>query len=254
MPREARKMSCSGIYHVMIRGVNKETIFKDDRDREMFLRLLKHYKTKLNCIVVHAYCLMDNHVHILIEDEDDKISEFMKNVTSVYAGEFNKKYKRIGHLFQERFKSQNVENDYYLLRLVRYIHRNPEKAGICKAEEYKWSSYREYICTNKIIEKEYILSKYNSNYNEAIELFKNNVLSSEEDRIDDVYIESEITKEKAIEFIKYILNISDGQSIFNVEKEKKKEMEKKIKKTGKINNKLISEIFGLNKNLVGRIK
>ena len=253
MPREARKISCSGFYHIMIRGVNKEIIFKDDRDRETFLRLLKHYKLKLDCIV-HAYCLMNNHVHILIEDNNNKLGEFMRNVASVYAGEFNKKYKRIGHLFQERFKSQNVENDYYLLRLIRYIHRNPEKAGICKTEEYKWSSYREYIYTNRIIEKEYILSKYNSNYDKAIKLFKEKVLSGEEDNIDDVYIENETTKEKAIDFIEYILNISDINLIFDVVKEKKIEMAKKIKETGKINNKLISEIFGLNKNLVGKIK
>ena len=253
MPREARKISCSGFYHVMIRGVNKEPIFKDDRDRETFLRLLKHYKIKLDC-VVHAYCLMNNHVHILIEDNNNKLGEFMRNVASVYAGEFNKKYKRIGHLFQERFKSQNVENDYYLLRLIRYIHRNPEKAGICKTEEYKWSSYREYIHTNRIIEKEYILSKYNINFNQAIKLFKDTVLSDKEDNIDDVYIENEITKDKAIDFIKYILNISDVKCIFNKEKKEKIEMAKKIKKTGKVNNKLISEIFGLNKNLVGKIK
>ena len=149
MPREARKISRSGFYHVMIRGVNKEIIFRDDRDREMFLRLLKHYKIKLNCIV-HAYCLMNNHVHILVEDNNNKLGELMRNVTSVYAGEFNKKYKRIGHLFQERFKSQNVESDYYLLRVIRYIHRNPEKAGVCITEKYKWSSYSEYIYTNKI--------------------------------------------------------------------------------------------------------
>ncbi len=253
MPRTVRKVSYSGFYHVMIRGVNKEIIFRDNRDRINFLHLLKYYKTKLNC-VIHAYCLMNNHVHILIEDTNNKLGELMRNVTSVYAGEFNKKYGRIGHLFQDRFKSQCVESDFYLLRLIRYIHRNPEKAGICKTENYKWSSYREYISTSKIIQKEYILSKYDNNFNKAIELFKNNILTDKEDNIDDVYIESEITKDKAIEFIKYILDVQDIKTILRKNKEEKIEIVKSIKNTGRISNKQISEILNLNKNFVGKIK
>ena len=142
----------------MIRGVNKQNIFLEDKDRQMFKRILFYYKRKLNC-KIYAYCLMDNHVHLLFSDKEYVISDFMRNIGSVYAGEFNKKYKRVGHLFQDRFKSICVYDDVYLLRLIRYIHRNPERAGISKTEYYKWSSYKEYI--GKEIKRELPLCRYN---------------------------------------------------------------------------------------------
>ncbi len=253
MPRAARQISCTGFYHVMIRGVNKDIIFNDNEDRKNFLHLLNHYKNKKNCII-HAYCLMDNHVHVLIQDNNNELSEFMRNVTSVYAEEFNKKYKRIGHLFQERFKSECVEEEYYLQRLIRYIHRNPEKAGICKTEDYEWSSYKEYIGESKIIQKEFILLMYSNNTDLAIKKFKNEVLKSNEDIIDDVYMEKEITKEQATYFIKYLFKVKDIEDIIKKEKEEIKEYVKKIKETKRISNKQIAEILRLNKNFVGDIK
>ena len=252
MPREARKISYSGFYHVMIRGVNKEVIFKDDRDRRNFLHLLKYYKIKLNCIV-HAYCLMDNHVHILIEDNNNKLGELMRNVTSVYAGEFNKKYKRVGHLFQERFKSQNIENDYYLLRLVRYVHRNPEKAGICKVEEYKWSSYTEYLYGEKIIERKLILNKYNKNINIAIKIFKESILNNKEDSIDNVYFRNKITMKDKKEFVKYIIKTEDINIIKTKAKKEVRDIIKKIKETKKLTASDIYEITGISKNIIYKI-
>lgn len=249
MPREARKISYSGFYHVMIRGVNKEIIFKDDRDRRNFLHLLKYYKIKLNCMI-HAYCLMDNHVHILIEDNNNKLGELMRNVTSVYAGEFNKKYRRIGHLFQERFKSQNVENDYYLLRLVRYIHRNPEKAGICNTEDYIWSSYKEILYGERIVERKFILKKYDKDINKAIRMFSENLLNDKEDCIDNVYFKNKITTEDKKEFIKYIIKIEDIGIIKTKTKKEIREIIKKIKETKKLTASDISEITGISKNII----
>ena len=192
MPRTARKISKTGFYHIIIRGVNKTEIFVDDEDRKTFLHLLKYYSIGLNC-KVYAYCLMDNHVHLLIEDKELKIGELMKNITCVYAGEFNKKYGRVGHLFQDRFKSQNIENQTYLLRLIRYIHRNPEKAGICKTENYRWSSYSEVIYGSKIIDRDFILSTYNDNKFYAINEFRKQMTENNDDVIDDVFIEENIT-------------------------------------------------------------
>ena len=204
MPRIARKISKTRFYHVIIRGVNKETIFIDDEDRKMFLRLLKKYKAELKCNV-YAYCLMDNHVHILMEDKELNIGELMKNMTCVYAGEFNKKYKRVGHLFQDRFKSQNVENQNYLLRLIRYIHRNPEKAGICKTEEYKWSSYNEVIYGSKIIDRDFILSMYNDNKFYAINEFKNQMAGEQDDIIDTAYIKEKLSDFEAKNLLDYLI-------------------------------------------------
>lgn len=204
MPRIARELSKTGFYHVIIRGVNKETIFIDDEDRKMFLRLLKKYKTELNCNI-YAYCLMSNHVHILIEDKQLNIGELMKNITCVYAWEFNRKYDRVGHLFQDRFKSQNVENENYLLRLIRYIHRNPEKAGICKTEEYKWSSYNEVIYGSKIIDRDFILSIYSNNKFYAINEFKKQITGKQDDILDSAYINEKISDVEARRIIEYLI-------------------------------------------------
>lgn len=204
MPRTARKLSKTGFYHIIIRGVNKETIFIDDEDREMFLRLLKKYKIEFKCNV-YAYCLMSNHLHILIEDKQLKVGELMKNITCVYAGEFNKKYKRVGHLFQDRFKSQNVEDQNYLLYLIRYIHRNPQKAGICKTEEYKWSSYNEVIYGAKIIDRNFILSIYNDNKFLAINEFRKQMTGINDDVLDAAYIEEKISDTEATRLIEHII-------------------------------------------------
>ena len=204
MPRTARKISKTGFYHIIIRGVNKTEIFIDDEDRKMFLHLLKYYSVELNC-KIYTYCLMSNHVHLLIEDKELKIGELMKNVTCVYAGEFNKKHERVGHLFQDRFKSQNVENQNYLLRLIRYIHRNPEKAGICKTEDYKWSSYSEVIYGSKIIDRDFILSIYSDNSFYAINQFKKQMTGNNEDIIDSAFIEEKITDAQARNLIEYVI-------------------------------------------------
>ena len=204
MPRMARKISKTGFYHIIIRGVNKTEIFVDDEDRKTFLHLLKYYSIGLNC-KVYAYCLMDNHVHLLIEDKELKIGELMKNITCVYAGEFKKKYGRVGHLFQDRFKSQNIENQTYLLRLIRYIHRNPEKAGICKTENYRWSSYSEVIYGSKIIDRDFILSTYNDNKFYAINEFRKQMTENNDDVIDDVFIEENITDAQVRSFIDYVI-------------------------------------------------
>lgn len=204
MPRMTRKLSETGFYHVIIRGVNKETIFLDDNDRKMFLRLLRKYKAELECNV-YAYCLMSNHVHLLIEDQKFNIAELMKNITCVYAGEFNKKHKRVGHLFQDRFKSQNVENQSYLLRLIRYIHRNPEKAGICKTEEYQWSSYNEVLYGSKIIDRDFILSIYNDNKFYAINEFKKQMTGEQDDILDSAYLDEKISDIEAKRLIEYLI-------------------------------------------------
>ena len=248
MPRTARKISRSGFYHVIIRGVNKQIIFSDDNDKKNFLHLLKYYSTKLNCII-HAYCLMDNHVHILIEDNACKLGELMRNITSVYALEYNQKSKRVGHLFQDRFKSQCIEDDDYLLRAVRYIHRNPEKADICKTNQYKWSSYREFIYGGKIINRSFILSKFNNN----IEIFASFTNDITQDKIDNVYFEENPTKEERTAFVKYIINNNDLSNIKLKSKKDIKEIIKTLKDTKKLTVNEISEEIGISKNIINKI-
>lgn len=244
MPRTARKISKTGFYHVIIRGVNKERIFIDDEDRKMFLRLLKFYKADMNC-KIHAYCLMSNHVHLLIEDKKLKIGELMKNITCVYAGEFNKKYNRVGHLFQDRFNSQNVEKQDYLFRVIRYIHRNPEKAGICKTEEYRWSSYNEVIYGSKIIDRDFILNIYGNNKFYAIQEFKRQMIGKNNDILDSAYVRDKISDIEAREIIEHMKRT---KQIPNIKRENLVEVVDKIREIKNINKEQILRILGYNKN------
>ncbi|MBP2629001.1 MAG: transposase [Firmicutes bacterium] len=125
---------------------------------------------------IYAYCLMDNHVHLLLCDTKDEISRTMKRICVSYVYYFNKKYKRIGHLFQDRYRSEVVEEDAYLLSVARYIHKNPLKAGMVKrVEDYKWSSYAQYLSANKdkfnLIERSFLLSMFSDIEDIAKELF-----------------------------------------------------------------------------------
>lgn len=143
MPRYARKASSTDVYHVMARGASRQLIFEDDIDRKKFLSLLSEHANR-NEMSIFAYCLMGNHVHLLVQDPCKKLSRAMKNIFASYASWFNLRHGRCGHLFQGRFKSEPVENDSYLLSVVRYIHKNPMAAGLAEAKDWQWSSFHEY--------------------------------------------------------------------------------------------------------------
>jgi len=154
MPRQSRKKSSTGIYHVMIRGINKQAIFSDDEDNKRFLQILSDCK-EICEFELYGYCLMGNHVHILLKEGKEPLERIFKRIGSRYVLWYNRKYQRCGHLFQDRYRSEVVENDLYFSVVLRYIHRNPIKASLCKSlEEYEWSSYNHYILKNKLIDRE----------------------------------------------------------------------------------------------------
>lgn len=141
MPRAARRQSESGIFHIMLRGIDRQIIFQDDEDCGKYLQCLFDCQ-KVSGFILYAYCLMGNHVHLLLQVGQEPLSQIFKRIGVRYVYWYNWKYKRTGHLFQDRFKSEPVEDDSYFLAVLRYIYQNPVKAGICKKpEEYPWSSY-----------------------------------------------------------------------------------------------------------------
>jgi Transposase and inactivated derivatives len=145
MARYARKTSQTGIYHIMVRGINGHNIFHDEDDYKRYLETLSRISDEGEAQVL-GYCLMSNHVHLLISEGKDSISLIMKRLGGSYAYWYNWKYERKGYVFQDRFKSENVEDDAYLQTVIRYIHRNPVKAGIVeKPEAYLWSSSSVYL-------------------------------------------------------------------------------------------------------------
>ena len=141
MSRQARQRSATEVYHVIQRGIDRMAIFYDDDDRQMFLNLLSQQVSE--SFKVYCYCLMDNHFHLIVKS--NKLSFHIHHIASVYAGWFNHKHERRGYLFQDRFKSEAIEEEGYLLRCFRYILHNPLKAGLCKTvSSYNWSSYHAY--------------------------------------------------------------------------------------------------------------
>lgn len=145
MPHCARHLGESGFYHVVTKGDGNQIIFENARDRETYLDLLESCVEEFD-VDVHAYCLMGNHVHLLLEENRERrdLSAFMKKLNESYAMYFGRTSERIGHVFKDRFWSEPVESDEYFLSAVRYIHANPETAGICPMHKYPWSSYRAY--------------------------------------------------------------------------------------------------------------
>jgi len=145
MPRRARVKSSTGIYHVMLRGINRQTLFLCDEDNERFLQIIEDCK-ELSGFEIYGYCLMGNHVHILLKECKENLEQVFKRIGTRYAYWYNRKYMRSGHLFQDRYKSEAVESDPYFVVVLRYIHQNPKKAGLCKSiDKYKWSSYGNYL-------------------------------------------------------------------------------------------------------------
>ena len=172
LPRQKRKFSLSKIYHIIVRGNERKNIFIDGEDRKKIIQILADKKKK-NEYILYAYCLMNNHLHLLLKEEGDNISRIMKRINTAYAYYFNKKYNRVGHVFQDRFRSESVENDLYLISLIRYIHNNPVKAKIVnQPHQYKWSSYSLYLREQKnIVDKEEILNLFSPDKSKAIGLF-----------------------------------------------------------------------------------
>ena len=252
MPRKLREKSLTGIYHVMVRGVNKQNIFQDRQDRFEFCNSLTYYKEKYN-IEIYAYCLMSNHVHLLLKDNKEKISDFMKDLNGVYAMYYNSKYKRVGHLFQQRFKSISVENDEYFFEVVKYIHNNPVKAGICEMKDYRWSSYGEYICKEKIIDRKYLLRQLDANIDEAIKKFILFMNDGKEYRHNVYLIEPKLEDNEVKDIIKNTFKIDTVNEIRNIDKKVRNKFLKKllVERISNINQ--LNRILGINRKVLMKL-
>lgn len=253
MPRKAREKSETKVYHVILRGNAKQDIFFDKQDYSKFIKEISNTKEKYQ-YDLYAYCLMTNHIHLVIYDKNDELSKILQSLTVSYSAYFNKKYERIGHLFQNRFLSKNVEASEYLKNLCRYIHQNPSKSGIAKTEEYLWSSYQEYIGDSKIVEKKQLLRLFNINKKEAIKEFIK--FHSQDTRKNDLNDFSEyeigekLTDEKAMQYLKEFLEIKDIQELANYSMLKRNEYLKKMKNIKGVSNLQIARITGFSRRII----
>lgn len=173
MPRQARLDIPGALHHIMVRGINKADIFEDEQDKIKFLDRLGETVTAGQCSV-YAWVLMSNHVHILFKSGSDGISSVMRKLLTWYAQYYNRRHKRTGHLFENRYKSILCDEDAYLLALVRYIHLNPIRAGIIRTMEeldrYPWSGHRTIIGKTKHtwMDTDYILAQFGDTRGKAL--------------------------------------------------------------------------------------
>ena len=245
MARSPRVFSNSKVYHIILKGIDCQTIFYDNQDRNFFLNQISETKKTFNC-VVYAYCLMVNHVHMVIRCEDSYLAKTMKSLMVRYVHYFNKKYKRTGPLMQNRFKSKNVENVRYFIDVCKYVHRNPENAGIALTQNYEWSSYKEYMGKEKIIDKKALLYYLDNDIEQFARYTLKNI-----DRVDiNEYIEFEMADRlKDEQFIEYIMKkfyIKDTSDIPIFFKNRSNEELQRIIKE-------ISNIKGINITQVARV-
>ena len=249
MPRLPRQKSDSGIYHIMLRGINQQVIFEDDEDYFKFVETLEKYKA-VSGYKVFAYCLMSNHIHILIKVEKEDLDLIMKRIAGSYVYWYNWKYYRKGHLFQDRFKSEPIEDDSYFLTVLRYIHQNSVKAGIVKSiDDYRFSSYNDYIDedSSDIVDCEFTFSlmkmddfiAFNNEKNDDICLD----IDAKDFRLNDV---------DASKIIKKVSKCDNATEFQELSQEQRDKFIKKLKEKG-LSIRQISRLTGISKGIVEKI-
>jgi putative transposase len=251
--------SRSGIYHIMLRGANRQEIFHDDEDCLKFLELLHIYKLKSE-VEMYSWCLMSNHVHLLLREGNEDISNTMKRIGVSYVSYYNWKYRTSGHLFQDRFKSENVENVQYLLTVVRYIHQNPLKAGMVKrVGDWRWSSCRQYYGNHderrKLVDSDYILGMFSGDTILASERFKEFNEKVNQDQCLDHHLDKRrLTDEEAREVIKNLLNEIEIANVKSLPRPQRDEILKKTKGIKGLSQHQTARILGVSRTLISKAR
>ena len=244
MPRTARQYGISGYYHIVSRGIGKQVLFEDEGDHLFFLNTLKKYVQEEQFKII-AFCLMENHYHLLLKI-DSNMDRIMKKINTRYAFYYNEKYERTGHLFQDRFKSIPVEGNRQFMNVVRYIHNNPAKAGICAPDQYRWSSWCYYTGTSGMVDTEMMLKLAG-----GVEGFLQ--FSSEEDQEDHLDIrETHRLKDPAAQkIIRKKLNLDSGTQLQNMNKDKRNAALHSLKEAG-LSVRQIERLTGINRGIITR--
>jgi len=245
----------------MLRGNERKDIFIDEEDKEKFIRTV--IKKKANkSFKLYAYCIMDNHLHLVIKEQKETIAQIIKKIAISYVYYFNNKYKRVGHLFQDRYKSETIEDEAYLLSAIRYVHNNPEEAEITKKEKYKWSSYPNYIDIlnhhREIPEIKEILEIFSSDTKKALKEFINFSNKYEEKNFLEMKetIKSEIDEENGNEYINGYLkskNLKKEDLKRREHAEQKEDLIQQLTKRSNLSKRKIAILIGVNRETVRRV-
>lgn len=241
----------------MLRGNERKNIFNCDEDKQRFMETL-YEKKQGGRFYLHAFCLMDNHIHLMLGEGIEDLARVMKRITVSYVYYFNKKYKRVGHLFQDRFKSEIVEQDSYILSLARYIHQNPVKAGMVKKmDDYKWSSYNCYLNEDnyfaKMLDTDTVLGLFSEDRKTAMKKFWEYMNKESEETFVDMVEEEDVVDEEEARKVFEKMLIENG---LEENEEKIQNMDilvKEFRAKTNLSIRKIAVITGLNKDKVNKI-
>lgn len=253
MVRNFRPKSKSGIYHVMLRGINKQIIFEGEEDKRKFKEVVKERKEICN-FQLYSYCLMDNHVHLLLKETEEGISKIVKRIGSSYALWFNFKYQRCGSLFQGRFRSENVETKDSLLRVVRYIHQNPLKAGVASnVFENKWTSIHEFFTTGDMVDTDTVLNQFSKDKTDTILNFKNFMEETNEDEFLDDFDFIKKTDNEVISILNQ-MGVENIAKLQQMDKKERNDVLSELKNMEGISVRQLSRITGISRSVIARIQ
>ena len=232
----------------MLRGINQQQIFEDREDYEKFLEIVKNCKAICE-FKLFAYCLMGNHIHLLIQEGTESLEQLFKRLCGRFVYWYNVKYRRVGHLFQDRFKSEPVDSDEYFFTVLRYIHQNPTKAGLCKSvEDYAYSSYMEYFNENSFVDRDYVLNLMTMD--EFVGLNKQAVDASCMDIAEKVM--ARVTDEQAQKLIRKISKCESVADFQSLEPEQRDKYLKKLKEQG-LSIRQLSRLTGISFGVIRNI-
>jgi len=196
MARKPRIHYQGAFYHVIVRGNNRAYIFKSKDNKEEYKKIVSKYKKRYR-FKLYAYCLMDNHAHLLIEVVNIPLSKIMQGIQQVFTQYYNRRNRSTGHVFEQRYKSYPCDRDEYLLPLIRYIHQNPLRSKLEAGIDYQWSSHKEYIGDSGLADVDFPLSLFSDKKNQAIRRYLSFVGELEIKDIKSINIEEEKITETA---------------------------------------------------------
>lgn len=250
MSRTSRIISSTDIYHIILRGINQQIIFEENNDYIRFKTILHECCKKYPCMIF-GYCLMDNHVHLLVHAPKSELELFFKSLEVSYAIWFNTKYQRSGHLFQNRFFSSPVESAEYLLKTLRYIHYNPVKSGIIThPQEYPWSSCVSYFlgCEDDLLSKKVFFGLTNTSAEPDNTVF----CAADEDFICEPVERVRLSDEQGIQLMWKVSGCSSHAQFQKLGKTKRNKSIKILRNKGLSVRQLV-RICGISKSTIERI-
>lgn len=260
MPRNPRKYSENGIYHVMSKGTNYQLIFVEEQDRRVFMKLLSNLKKEYD-FLLYAWCLMDNHFHLLIHvtGSIEAISKVMQRLNCSYARYFNKKYKALGSLYYDRFRSEEVADARYLMAVIRYIHKNPVQTNLVSMPvDWKWSSCQSYYGRltehTSMTDHQPILKKFSPDKKKALEKFIRYNEASNTDSINLHPKKLKFSDQQAIEEIKNLIGTLPIYEIKHLNMNDRNNLISHLKRIEGISLRQLSRILGISLGVVQRAK